>query len=72
MPVSQYGLYDVGASQILTDEGMTDTQPPQSTVVGNGYGFEVGNANASFFTERGLSAFSQRVALCENIRRGLR
>ena len=32
MTVSQYGLYDVGASQILTDEGMTDTQPPQSTV----------------------------------------
>ncbi|MQL92594.1 hypothetical protein Taro_025219 [Colocasia esculenta] len=32
MTVSQYGLYDVGASQILTDEGMTDTQPSQSTV----------------------------------------
>ncbi|MQL68336.1 hypothetical protein Taro_000633 [Colocasia esculenta] len=28
MTDSQYGLYDVGASQILTDEGMTDTQPP--------------------------------------------
>ncbi|MQM10162.1 hypothetical protein Taro_043053 [Colocasia esculenta] len=33
MTVSQYGLYDVGASQILTDEGMTDTQPPQSIEV---------------------------------------
>ncbi|MQM23681.1 hypothetical protein Taro_056748, partial [Colocasia esculenta] len=31
MTVSQYGLYNVGASQILTDEGMIDTQPPQST-----------------------------------------
>ncbi|MQL93213.1 hypothetical protein Taro_025848 [Colocasia esculenta] len=32
MTVSQYGLYDIRASQILTDAGMTDTQPPQSTV----------------------------------------
>ncbi|MQM03666.1 hypothetical protein Taro_036453 [Colocasia esculenta] len=32
MTFSQHGLYDVGASQILTDEGMPDTQPPQSTV----------------------------------------
>ncbi|MQL91960.1 hypothetical protein Taro_024575 [Colocasia esculenta] len=32
MKVSQYGLYDIGASQILTDEGMPNTQPPQSTV----------------------------------------
>ncbi|MQM15234.1 hypothetical protein Taro_048176, partial [Colocasia esculenta] len=31
MTVSQYGLYDVGASQILTDERMTDTEPPEST-----------------------------------------
>ncbi|MQL87563.1 hypothetical protein Taro_020110 [Colocasia esculenta] len=30
MTVSQYGLYDVGASQLLIDEGMPDTQPPQS------------------------------------------
>ncbi|MQM01576.1 hypothetical protein Taro_034332 [Colocasia esculenta] len=32
MTFSQHGLYDVGASQILTDEDMPDTQPPQSTV----------------------------------------
>ncbi|MQL78619.1 hypothetical protein Taro_011040 [Colocasia esculenta] len=32
MTVSQYDLVDVGASQILTDEGMPDTQPPQSTI----------------------------------------
>ncbi|MQM11814.1 hypothetical protein Taro_044726 [Colocasia esculenta] len=49
MTISQYGLYDVGASQILTDEGMTDTQPPQSMVVSIGNaGTEVGNANAGF------------------------
>ncbi|MQL70334.1 hypothetical protein Taro_002656, partial [Colocasia esculenta] len=32
MTLSQHSLYDVGASQILTDEGMPDTQPPQSIV----------------------------------------
>ncbi|MQM07426.1 hypothetical protein Taro_040262 [Colocasia esculenta] len=32
MTFSQHGLYDVGASQILTDKDMPDTQPPQSTV----------------------------------------
>ncbi|MQL72879.1 hypothetical protein Taro_005208 [Colocasia esculenta] len=32
MTVSQYGLYDVRALQLLTDEGMPDTQPPQSTI----------------------------------------
>ncbi|MQL93219.1 hypothetical protein Taro_025860 [Colocasia esculenta] len=47
MTFSQHGLYEVGASQILTDEVIPDeiihSQPPQSTVDS-----EVDNGNADF------------------------
>ncbi|MQL74452.1 hypothetical protein Taro_006817 [Colocasia esculenta] len=62
--VSQYGLYDVGASQILTDEGMTDTQPPQSTV---GFRVGIGNAGSRLLwetqTERSVCVFTESRAL---------
>ncbi|MQM05825.1 hypothetical protein Taro_038644 [Colocasia esculenta] len=51
MTVSQYGLYDVGASQILTDEGMTDTQPLQSTSQSDLLGETLGSISENMDSE---------------------